>query len=927
MLPHREWNRIPIVTTLRQSDDNNDGHVDDWTIDHLEFNDGHAGKVGIFTPQTDVYQEWHTIFRPESPDFALLTSMNQVVDYGFWYTLSLLSNEAGGITAFRLYGHILYEPVDPNFWDFDLVNGKFYDGVNEWGDYPPGEGYNYFDVPLINIGSLPYSSAEWCISHDGHNPYSNKFQESFFRNCVRINIGGWVDGSSPPFPVGESCTMWTGIQKIRVNYLNAVVNNLSTNSMLPAGGMPLVLTGLGFDQDDAELGDPARNSLNAPTQNWFSVVDFIDFIGQQGQDPVTLYKGHPDYDFTVDSDTQITIPVMPALALGTYYIQLRKEGVGIPAPASVHSYVGDWTCNESGLCTAGVRTSFFVSEMGDRSPREGNPIVLTNWQLKKKLDLSFEDRSYSPKDVCCTAKFYDGRLKEISGLQRAVNDKTGLFISSDMTAKLVNVDKAFSKLLAEYYFKNEPIEMYLAFKDYPESWKTQFFRGFVEDHSLKGGEFDVSIRDLTTVFFQRKVPFYRITREEYPDAHESAIGRPMQEAIGQLSYIATEASGAMEAFLVKETVSVHRYLAARGSLKEITHVYKDGAIVTGGYAIVYADGGRTYIDFTASQGEAKITYNCKGYMFAAWNSEDGYIQHPVYVFLFYLTLIVGVPVNYIDFDSFEAVKDILDDLDPLIATSGYLGLMEEQDAMGVNQELCQTIGGAFFPDHFGRLKLAMKDISNITTSKFIFAGIDTMDHPQQDWNLKEASNRVKVNWNYIPAATRFLQSKEDEREDAIEALSGNRQEDVQPLDMKWTTNETLADKQMFNILSKRGEGYKRIKFKLPLTFVEYLDIYDSFRLQDPYGVSLDGSGDYGRFLYVEKIGYDWIGSSMDIDALDLTYILRRYLVLGDEDSLPGNWDITTEESKAFAYVCEESTGLFADGDDGKILVDENKIAM
>ena len=921
-LPYREWTDIVIVTTLRASDDNADGDITKWTTDHLTYNFGRAGYQGIYTPSTDWYLEWHTIARPRSVDFALLPSMDEAVDYGFWFNLSLDTN-TGAFTEFNFFSSILTHPVDPNKWDFNLVNGKYYDGVNSWGDFPPGA--NYFWTHTLQMTDLPYSGDVWVPSYSaGTGCRGNVFQEDFFRNCARVRWGNFVGGHGTPLPVGEATTGWTQIQKIRVNYYNAVVNSLSRNHMLPAGGVSLVLTGLGFNQDDTELGSQSRYPFNAPNAEWESYVWYIDFIGLQGQGTITLTR---DAEFTIDSDTQITIPSMPALTVGTYAIKLRKISVG-PGNCigNVDSYCGDWIASGSGLVREGNRFHFFVGDLGDRDPREGNPIVLTDWQLKKKLDLSFVNRSYSPKDVCCSAKFYDGRLQEIGGLQRAINDKTGLFISSDMSAKLVNVDKEFSKLLAEYYFKNEPVEMYLAFKDYPESWKTQFFRGFVEDHSLKGGEFDVSIRDLTTVFFQRKVPFYRITKEDYPLAHDSAVGRPMQEVIGQLSYIATEASGAMEAFLVDTTA--HRYLAARGSLKAITQVYNDGALVNPAqYAIVYADGGRTYIDFTETQGESKITYNCEGYMLEDWNSVNGYIQHPVYVFLFYLMLIVGIPINYVDFDSFETVKGILDDLDPAIATSGYLGLMEEQDAMGVTQELCQTIGGSLFPDRFGRLKLAMKDISNITTTKFIFSGIDTMDSPQQDWNLKEAVNRVKVSWNYIPAAMRYLESKTEERADAVDALSGNRQEEKQTLNMKWTTNETLADKQMFNILSKQGKGYKRIKFKLPLTFIEYLDIYDSFRLQDPFGVSLDGSGDYGRFLYVEKIGYNWRENSMDIDALDLTYILRRYLVLGDEDSLPSNWSTTTEESKAFAYLCDEATGLFADRDYGKILVDENKIAM
>lgn len=911
-IPRREWNDFLVSAIERLSNDNAEETKAKWTDNHYG-----VSYVGDFTEEDTppkLYWSWKTLFFPNSGNFELVESMDKVHKFGVEYQLSLIANTAGVTQLTTLWQAQKY-PADPlPSWGRNTVTGKYRNGVDDWDHYPPYGGNTQGDPSYPNLNTLPQSYEGWVAAWAAG---AKSFDDSpdLFKNGV---VFYWANYDvATPFPEPEMCKGIVTLQKLKVQYFNCIVNSMSRYIVPPAGGVPLVLYGVGFDPDETEW-----------EYTWNAEVDKISLIGKQGQGTKVLtFAGG---DFTRDSDNQITILSTPALAPGTYRIEIEKTG--LVAIGDVISYAGQYRCHVSdnpaidGLVYDGNEFLLFVSDLEDRTPREGDPIVLTDWQLKDKLDLSFVDRSYSPKDVCCTEKFYDGRLQEISGLKRAVNDETGVFISSDMTAKLVNVDKEFSKLLAQYYFKNEPVEMFLAFQHYPESLKTQFFKGFIEDHSLEGGEFDVAIRDLTTVFFQRKVPFYRITKDKYPLAHDSAIGRPMQEAVGNLSYIATEASGAMEAFYINTSEFI--YLASRGSLHAITQVYKDGALVDpADYAIVYADGGRTYIDFTTDQGDSKITYNCEGYIYEAWNSVNGYVQHPVYVFLFYLMLIVGLPINYVDFESFEQVKDILTDLDPAIETSGYLGLMEEQDAMTVVQEFCQTIGGSLFPDRYGRLKLAMKDVSNISTSKIIFSGLDTINQPRQDWNLPEAVNRAKVQWNYIPAASRYLQSKEEEREDAVNALSGKYQEAQQPLQMKWTTNETLADKQLFNILYKRGKGLKRIKIKLPLSFVDYLDIYDSFRLQDPFGVSLDGSGDYGRFLYVESIQYEWIGNTMDVDALDLTYILRQYLVLGDEYSLPSNWSLTTEESKAYAYLCDEATGLFADGDYGKILVDENKIAM
>lgn len=910
-IPRKEWDRFLLRTIERVSDDNTENSKADWTAAHYKLS-----KLGDYTQNPSVaYWSWKTFVFPSAPDFKLLESLDKVHKFGVEVTIGLYSSTAG-VTGFTCFWQAQRYPEDPlPTWGRDTVSGKYRDGANDWDHYPPYMGNAQGDPAYCIPSGLPESFELWMAAYKGGQAESFIDSLELFKNGLVFYWSNYQGVSTPFDTAGHACTGYLIPSRLKVQYFNAVVNSMSRYIVPPAGGVELKLYGVAFDPDPTEW-----------ERDWGARVDQIEFIGQQGQGTTTLYWST---DFICNSDNEITITSMPALSYGTYRVKLKK--LGVADVGTVESYAGQYRCHISsnpeidGLVYEGDEFLLFVSDQEPRSPREAKPVILTDWQLKDKLDLSFDKRSYSPVDVCATKKFYDGRLKEVSGLQRAVNDETGLFISSDMSAKLVNVDKNFSKLLAKYYFKNEPVEMFLAFRDYPEAFKTQFFRGFVEDHKLIGGEFDVSLRDLTTVFFQRKVPFYRVTKEEYPNAHDSAIGRAMHELIGKIEYISDEGSGAVEALLVDKTA--FKYLAARGSLKAIPQVYNDGGLVSSGYSVLYEDGGRTYIKFDTDQEEAKITFNCEGYIYEAWNSVNGYVQHPVYVFLFYLSLLLGIPVNYIDFASAEKVKKILDDLDPGVSTSGYLALTEEQDAMEVTRELCQTIGGSLFPDRYGRLRLDMKDISNISTSKFIFSGIDTREPPEQDWGLKSAVNRVKASWNYIPGASRYLGSKEKERKEAVDALSGNYQEDIQTLDMKWTTSEALVDKQIFNTLYKRGKGYKRIKIKLPMSFIEYLDIYESFRLQDPYGVSLDGSGDYGRYLYVEKINYDWLGNAMDLETLDLTYILRRYLVLGDEEKLPSNWNATTEESKAFAYLCNETTGKFADGEEGKILVDENKIAM
>lgn len=912
-LPFREWTPLKCRTTKCESADNQCISIDRWTADHLEYSIDYAGFLGHFTPQAGLFDHWHALIKSFAYDFKLESGADEVVDYGIWLTLMLNANSSGS-TQFDLYPFILVDPADPNKWDLELVNGKYYDGVNPWGNYPPGTGHNYFDQPTIQIADLPLSSVLWCESY-GTGYQANNDQEHFFRNGARFVLANYLGGSGTPFPVGEETTIWLQVQKIRINYLNPVVNTLSRNSMKQAGGVELILSGLGFDQDNAELGSKSRFYGNNPLHDWDSLVDRIVFEGQNGQGNYTLNIWA---DFTVDSDEQITIPSMPSMDPGSYRIKLLKIGMDV---GDVSSYAGTWRASNDGRMSKGAELGFYVSDVEDRS---NVPIILTKWRLRDK-DGNYIFRHIAPIDIRAPNAFYEGRLKSVSGLSRAINDETGLYITSDMNLDVVNTDKYFSKLLHTYFLKNQPIELFFVWGNQPEIFKQQMFRGYVEEVSLKGGALSVTMKDLTTKYFNKKIPKMRVTEKQFPNAHENALGRVFPIHIGHCAHTATDASGMCEALYI-DTVN-HKYLADAYSLKSIYAVFSDGAIVPpANYSVIYENGGRTCIKFTADQGQSKITFNSKGYTYAPLNSINGYVQHPVYVLLFFLYFIAEIPADLIDRESFEKVKELLDAVDSGIATSGYLPIEEERVAQDIIQEELETLGAALFPDKEGRFKLELLDISSISSSKMIYSQIHTMSPPERDYGYIRAVNQIKANYNFVPAAQIFKGSKSQSRSDSIKDFE-EVIESSQDLNMRWTTSGILVDKRLSDELYKRGYGYRLIKFATAIDLVDYLDIYSIFRLQDPFAVSADGLGDVGRYCYVEKVDYDFEANLLSFESRDLSFILRKYLILGSEDVLASNWSSAPDEDKAFAYLCNETTGNFADGEAGKILIDENKIAI
>ncbi len=141
----------------------------------------------------------------------------------------------------------------------------------------------------------------------------------------------------------------------------------------------------------------------------------------------------------------------------------------------------------------------------------------------------------------------------------------------------------------------------------------------------------------------------------------------------------------------------------------------------------------------------------------------------------------------------------------------------------------------------------------------------------------------------------------------------------------WSRSLTWVRSLIRSELLKRGEGYRTADIVLPLWWMEKLNIHSSFKFQDPYGLSADGSGEVERYYYVEDLQYDIRAKKLRVKAVDLQYLLRQYLLLGDETVLTGaeaNYNTASDASKMWAFLCDEVSEKFQNGDPGKILANE-----
>lgn len=141
-------------------------------------------------------------------------------------------------------------------------------------------------------------------------------------------------------------------------------------------------------------------------------------------------------------------------------------------------------------------------------------------------------------------------------------------------------------------------------------------------------------------------------------------------------------------------------------------------------------------------------------------------------------------------------------------------------------------------------------------------------------------------------------------------------------DMPWTDSETLIERRTDEEFLKRGEGDRRVEFSIPINWIDILDIFTNFRLQEPFG--LDGSpwppdvggvpaeerGEYGRYYYIESLTYDFMHQKINIVGIDLQYLLRQCMIIAHCGDVAEKWENASESDKMYAYVGNCDAGSF-----------------
>ena len=135
-------------------------------------------------------------------------------------------------------------------------------------------------------------------------------------------------------------------------------------------------------------------------------------------------------------------------------------------------------------------------------------------------------------------------------------------------------------------------------------------------------------------------------------------------------------------------------------------------------------------------------------------------------------------------------------------------------------------------------------------------------------------------------------------------------------------SSTFIDQLIADGLIQYSDGDPKLIFSVPMHFFDELDVFYNFRWQNLMGISAAGAGEAGRYYYIESLDYDFMGDRINVVAIDMEYIVKKYFILGDEGVIAGTYSAASDVERIFGYLCDEATWRFSNGDPGKALVDE-----
>ena len=237
------------------------------------WNAGHLGTIingdGKLAAPAGAMVTYQGLFRPYDSSFRSQTSLDHPAFVKFEMTISAPSTNTAGVGTFEFNHGSFDSPPPPTGWDRSLSTGQEYDGINAWADFPlrenvalGGFGINFSDT--VTVANLPKNH---CVYAPAWTAVANNFglprmRDYWYANGWFWRLSNYDIGVPTGWGNGDEFYVNLDLNYVTVKYFDPVVNSFSRYWMKPAGGVAVVLSGLGFENSDADIEEGGNANPN-----------------------------------------------------------------------------------------------------------------------------------------------------------------------------------------------------------------------------------------------------------------------------------------------------------------------------------------------------------------------------------------------------------------------------------------------------------------------------------------------------------------------------------------------------------------------------------------------------------------------------------------------------------------------------------------
>lgn len=465
-----------------------------------------------------------------------------------------------------------------------------------------------------------------------------------------------------------------------------------------------------------------------------------------------------------------------------------------------------------------------------------------------------------------------------------------------------------------------------------DAWATvrTLFDGKIYDYRrLDGLRYEFDIEELTHKNLYNMYPDYTITRAEYPNAHDTALGLAIPIIFGTISALGLTNDGAfghpslanstgMPFICTTQDAEEHLVgtsYAAMPSYQGIAigNVYKNGILQT--FAVDYntnyrtIDGKRHYYiawiagarpvvtDFISCDVSVSIQSPITDFTKFLW-SHCGYVSPDDFNATYYLAALaverlrgwtlIGIPGAIWEQKTLhEHMNDFRNEFDLDIFW----------DANGLICYKYQTATYSSTAQHY-------KDYLDMIGGEY-----------ESNHHGESIINWIKWGYAYNYARNYYYSFAFDE-DAASQTKYG-------------ATFKKYGGFQMVRSATVAADllARKLLRFKDPLIFEScrlplksYADV-----LADPIKITnYQGGGSAGhvnKHFQLRETNYDLARFTNRVLLEDTSNYTGRACILGDGTTLAASWAVADSDDRQYCYLCDSGTGQFADGEPGKMLVD------